>query len=101
MHTMPREEPPRPTGRAIRAATWEADMPDRSTALTAEEMEPDIPEELGADDFDARSSEDFPKIALDTDLVNASHAVVEVFDDDDLAGSGEPIRLDEREEVTP
>jgi hypothetical protein len=75
-------------------------MPDRSMALIAEEMEPDVPEELGPEDFDAQPSEDFPKVALDTDLVNASNEVEAVLDDADFPGPGEPIRLEEPERVT-
>jgi hypothetical protein len=63
----------------------EVSMPEGPMALTDEEKEEEQPEKLSDADADARPSEEFAKVALDTgSVVNSSHDVQHVLDDFDV-----------------
>lgn len=61
-------------------------MPEGLMDLTDEEKEEEQPEELSDADADARPSEEFAKVALDTGIVvNSGHEVQDVLEDFDVA----------------
>jgi hypothetical protein len=72
-------------------------MPESLVPLTDEEMEPDQPEPLRREDSDAVPGDDFPKMALDSDIINDSHEVERVLDDEDFPPPDVPPSLDEAE----